>query len=357
MKFNEKSIFIKTRRNRIKIKIEKNKKNSKFKLILFLFLIIFLCFILAFAIKSIFYKNNNDNIDNNNNDNNNENNNTSDNNSYNITINEHKIKGKPKIVAITYGNIFFKNQLKLNNKSAIEVGEVDEHYKYGPNDIDYDFKKKNKNILSRGRGNGLWLWKPYIINKTIVEKLQDGDYLIYTDAAMLFMNSTRLLIHFLEEHNASMWMNRLTLKERKYSKRDAFILMGVDEPYYYDTNQYMAGIQIYKKSNYTVKFIQEWLNYCQDERIITGIKNTLGKDNYPGFIENRHDQTALSLLIKKYGEANSGNPNMTLEELKQRKSIIMPNIICMYRRKPFKDYDDIKEKCKKTIEYQNHIFS
>ena len=171
------------------------------------------------------------------------------------------------------------------------------------------------------------------------------------------MNSSHLLIDFLQKNNASMWFNRLTLKERKYSKRDAFIIMGVDNPVFSETNQYMAGIQIYKKSEYTIKFIQEWLFYCQDIRIITNQKNTLGQPNYQGFVENRHDQTALSLLIKKYGEANAGSPNMTLEELKQRKSIIMPNILCMYRKRSFRDYDHLKEKCRKIIEHQNHIFS
>ena len=358
MNYNEEAIFIKTKRSKNKTKFKHNKSISKINLIIIIFIvIIFILLIIIFVLIHKIHKQNKAKKEillQKNNENNSE-----------ITskiINESKISNetiisKPRIIQITYGNSFFRRQLKLNNKSAIEVGEVDEHYEYGPKDIDHEFKKKNKGIFSRGRGNGLWLWKPYIINKTIVEKVRDGDYLIYTDAAMLFMNSTKLLINFLNEQNASMWMNRLTIKERKYSKRDAFILMDADTPYYYDTNQYMAGIQIYKKSNYTVKFIQEWLNYCQDERIITGIKNTLGHHNYPGFIENRHDQTALSILIKKYGEANSGSSNMTLDELKQRKHIIMPNIICMYRRKPFKDYDDIKEKCKKTIEYQNHIFS
>jgi len=247
--------------------------------------------------------------------------------------------------------------MKLNRKSALEIGEVDEHYSYTPNNIDDDFKEKNKEILMKKRGNGYWLWKPYFINKTIVEKLNNGDYLIYTDARMIYMNSSYLLIDFLEKNNASMWMNKLTLKETQWTKRDAFILIGVDKPFYYESNQYMAGIQIYKKSEYTVKFIQEWLYYCQDKRIITDNENSLGKPNYKDFRENRHDQSTLSLLIKKYGEANSGNPNMSEKEIKKRKPIIMPNIICMYRSMHFHSYDDLKHKCQKIIEIQNHIFS
>ena len=245
----------------------------------------------------------------------------------------------------------------INKKSALEVGEVDEHYSYGPNDLDKEFREKNKDILSRERGNGYWLWKSYIINKTIIEKLNEGDYLIYTDATMIFMNSSRLFIDFLEKNNASMWMHRLRYKESHFTKRDAFILIGVDMPFYSQTNQYMAGIQIYKKSDYTIKFIQEWLYYCQDKRIITDDNNTLGLPNYKRFKENRHDQTVLSLLIKKYGESNAGFPNLSLKELKQRKSIIMPNIICFYRRTPFKDYNDLKKRCQRRIRRQNYKFS
>ena len=355
MNYNEEAIFIKTKRNKNKTKFKHNKSISKINLIIIIFIvIIFILLIIIFVLIHKIHKQNKAKKEillQKNNENNSE-----------ITskiINESKISNetiisKPKIIQITYGNSFFRRQLKLNNKSAIEVGEVDEHYEYGPKDIDHEFKKKNKGIFSRGRGNGLWLWKPYIINKTIVEKVRDGDYLIYTDAAMLFMNSTKLLINFLNEQNASMWMNRLTIKERKYSKRDAFILMDADTPYYYDTNQYMAGIQIYKKTKHTIKFIQEYLHYSQDQRIVTDDPNTLGKENYPGFKDNRHDQTVFSLLIKKYGEANSGSPKMSLKEIQNLKTLIMPNILCIFRKTRFKDYEDLKQKCKKFIREQEH---
>ncbi len=152
-------------------------------------------------------------------------------------------------------------------------------------------------------------------------------------------------------------MNRVYFKERKWSKRDAFLIMDADKPFFSDTDQYMAGIQLYKKTDYSIKFIKEWLFYCQDIRIITDNRNTLGKQNYKDFIENRHDQTALSLLIKKYGEANSGNPHMSINELLKLKPIIMPNIICIYIRITFKDYEDLKSKCKSIIIKQNKLFT
>ena len=254
-----------------------------------------------------------------------------------------------KIIAISYSNNIYQRQLKLNRKSALEVGKVDEHFSYGPDDLDKEFKEKNKDILSRKRGNGYWLWKPYIINKTIVEKLEDGDYLIYTDACTLFMDSVYLLIKLLKLHKMSLWVDRLNRKESLYTKKDAFILLGVDMPFYSQTNQYQAGIQVYKKSEYTIKFIQDWLYYCQDKRIITDDKNTLNQSNYKGFRGNRHDQSVLSLLIKKYGEVNSGFSNLNLIELINRKKIFKQKIICIYRRMPFENYSDLIQKCRRRM--------
>ena len=325
-KNNKNLIFKKTSKRNKKPKFKRKKYKSKLSKILLASIIIFFSAFLTFVIVGKFKSNDN----------------------Y-IYFNR-----KPKIVAISYSNELYQRQLELNKKSAIEVGEVDEHYSYGPDDIDPVFREKNKDILSRKRGNGYWLWKAYFINKTIIEKLKYGDYLIYTDAAILFMNSSHLLINFLKDHKASMWMNKMKFIEKLYTKRDAFILMNVDTPYYYDTRQYMAGIQIYRKTKYTIKFIQEWLHYCQDARIITDDPNTMGKENYGGFRDNRHDQTVLSLLIKKYGEANFGSPNMTIHELNTLKPVTMPNILCMYRRTEFIDYEDLRQKCKKFIEEQEH---
>jgi hypothetical protein len=254
------------------------------------------------------------------------------------------LEKKAKIIAISYGNYLYQRQLLVNKKSALEIGKVDEYYSYGPNDIDKIFKEKNKEILSRKRGNGYWLWKPYFILKTLKEKCDEGDYLIYTDAGILYTNSVHLIINFLNKQNSEMWAIKMSYLEKSYTKRDAFILLGADIPFYTDTNQYNAAIQVYKKSKFTEKFLEEVLYYSQDKRIITDDPNTLGLKNYKEFIDNRHDQTILSILIKKYGLADSGMTNMEINKIKYQKNK-MPYIFCHYRRKKFKNYNDIKEKC------------
>ena len=259
---------------------------------------------------------------------------------------------KHKIIAITYANKNFERQAQFNKQSALEIGKVDKHIIYGPNNIASEFKEKNKEILSKPRGNGYWLWKPYFIYKTFKEKLREGDYIIYTDAGILYMNSIYLVIDFLKKQNAEMWAIKLKYKERFYSKRDAFILMGVDMPFYSETYQYMAGVQIYRKSKYTEKFLEHLLFYSQDKRIILDTPNTLGLENYPGFIDNRHDQTVFSLLVKKYGESDSENPTLSPEVINNSTHILLPNIFCIFRSINFKNFDDLKEKCIKILEEQ-----
>lgn len=249
-----------------------------------------------------------------------------------LNLKKKGVNQKYKIVAISYANKRYKRQLEINKKSALEIGKVNEFYEFGPENIDKSFQIKNKDILSRKRGNGYWLWKPYFILKTLKEKLNEGDYLIYSDAGILYINSTHNIIELLEKNNIDIWAYQLKHKERVWTKRDAFLLIGVDYPNFTESYQYMAGIQIYRKSNLSLGFLEKVLYYSTDKRIITDEQNSLGFRNYKGFKENRHDQTVLSLLIKKYGF------NFT--------HIKTPLTFCIYRRLKFIDFNDLKKKCK-----------
>ena len=256
----------------------------------------------------------------------------------------YKQKNKSKIVAISYSNNIYQTQIQFLKKSAFEIGKVDEFYDYGPQDVDFEFRKNNLDILSRKRGNGYWLWKPYFILKALNEKLNEGDYLIYTDATILYKKNAKILVDFLEKKNSDMWFYKQIWKDYEYSKRDAFILMGADNPYYTNTCTYNAAYQIYKKSKFSLKFVEDYLYYCKDKRIITDEPNVLSLKNYQGFKDHRHDQTILSLLIKKYNIANSGKTNLNLTIINNLPNE-MPFIFCHYRRMNFTNYTDLKKKC------------
>ena len=66
-----------------------------------------------------------------------------------------------------------------------------------------------------------------------------------------------------------------------------------------NSNQIWSGFLLLRKSFNSLRFIGEWLTYNQDDRIVTDSKSLFGPENNE-FIENRHDQTVLSLLFKKW---------------------------------------------------------
>ena len=65
--------------------------------------------------------------------------------------------------------------------------------------------------------------------------MNEGDFFIYTDACVLYLNSTKQIIESLKKENLEMWMEKLSHIEKKYTKRDAFILMGADSLFYTNT--------------------------------------------------------------------------------------------------------------------------
>lgn len=217
------------------------------------------------------------------------------------------------IYAINYANEKYRKSQILNSQTALMHG-VDKVIEYSPRDIDSNFYNINREILNCERGNGYWLWKPYFIKKTL-EDINDNDYLIYSDAGSYYINDIDLLISCAKKENTDIMVFSLSEKaiERIWSKRDAFILMECDSTEYVNSPQRLAGFLLLKKTVFSYKFVTEWLIYAQDIRIVSDQPNCLGKENYLGFRENRHDQTVLSLLSKKYHISSFRDPS-TLKE-------------------------------------------
>ncbi len=211
-------------------------------------------------------------------------------------------------VLINFGNRSYYHSQKINSQSGLSVGDFDQSIQYTPRDIDREFWQKNQRVLSQKRGAGYWLWKPYFIKKALTS-LQWGDYLFYCDAGAHFIASINPLIEICESSNQDIIVFELELLERAWTKRDAFILMDADVPEIIDTPQRIGGYHLWKKTSFSLSLIQEWLDYAQDERIITDLPNQLGQPNYPEFTEHRHDQSSLSLLTKGYKIPAHRNPS------------------------------------------------
>ena len=233
------------------------------------------------------------------------------------------------LYVINYANKKYRRAQHLNSRTARKKGKADVVIEYSENDIDDTFYYKNQSILNCSKGNGYWLWKSYIVNKTL-NMINDNDYLMYCDSGAYFINDIHLLIDVMENNNQEIMCFKINTIEKEWTKRDTFIILDCDSIEYTDSNQNMATLMIMKKTPQVTKFIGEWLRYAQDERLIMDLPNKLGKDNYLGFKENRHDQSILSLLYKKYDYEAFRDPSQYGNNTKMKNSPY-PQIVELHR--------------------------
>jgi len=174
--------------------------------------------------------------------------------------------------------------------------------------IETDFYKNNKNILDLQRGCGYWLWKPYIIKEKIKE-IEHNDVIFYIDCGDWFsLNIIDYVLNKMssEEHYI-LFHEYQEYKNSNWTKRDCFILMNCDEEKFWSGKHIEAGVLFVKNNLFSINLIDEWLEFCKNEQILTDIDNKHGI-NLPDFKDHRHDQSILTNLKIKYNI--SGDPNI-----------------------------------------------
>lgn len=210
-------------------------------------------------------------------------------------------KGKAIIAEVNYADEEYYNAQKWNARFAKWFGRCNCVYAYNRNVLPKEFLEKNKRFFKYKRGGGYWVWKPYILRDAI-EKIEYGDYLFYCDSGALITKSLQKLVNVLERDNQEIMLFEVCgHNDKTWTKRDVFIALDCDEEEIASSTQRMGGFILIKKSNETIRFLDEYLDYAQKGMLITDEPNEYGVDNYKEFRENRHDQSILSLLSKKWG--------------------------------------------------------
>ena len=203
------------------------------------------------------------------------------------------------ITLVNFADKNFRSKQRWNSLSAKFIGGVDKVIEFSPEDIDTNYIDKNKkSVKYTNKGFGNYFWKPYVIKKAL-DTINEGEYLMYADSGSFFLKSVLPLVKHMKDKKKEIACFRLPLIEKQWTKRDAFLLMDCDSPRYTDSPQILATFFLIKKSQESITFISEYKKFCSDSRILSDDPNTLGKENYPEFIEHRHDQSVLSLLCKK----------------------------------------------------------
>lgn len=197
---------------------------------------------------------------------------------------------------VSYADELFAPYQAINLLTGRRFG-FDDCHAYGPQDIDEDFAHRHAATLKQRRGAGYWLWKPYILSAAMA-KLSYGDFLLYADAAMHFVNPIDPMLAALDKHELDLLILGEGFTEAAYTKRDAFVLTGADILSIVESPQRFASCFLLRKSPWSERFLRRYLFFCEEERILTDQDNLCGLPNYPGFVAHRHDQSAFSLLSK-----------------------------------------------------------
>ncbi|WP_041177601.1 hypothetical protein, partial [Brachyspira intermedia] len=146
---------------------------------------------------------------------------------------------------------------------------------------------------------GYWVWKPFIILNEMI-KINEEDIIIYMDIGCNINDSgIKRLYEYLDiviEYDNLCF--ELEFLEKCWTKGDLFNYFNkINDKSVTDSKQRCATGLILKKTEKNVSFLKEWLDvFYNDFSLIDDTKSHI--HNLDGFIENRHDQSAFSILSK-----------------------------------------------------------
>jgi len=194
-------------------------------------------------------------------------------------------------------NLFIDSRIRLNH-SALKFG-IDLIYSYDLNDIkDTEFYLNNRYILDSPKGIGFWFWKTHIILETL-SKVEEGDIVIYMDPGLEIIAPVQPILNLVNQSFVVLFGSGNDINAH-WTKRDCFDFMNCDSELYWYSAHCDASSMIFRKCNESIEFVKEWQRFGRNKYIITDLPNTCGKENLPGFIAHRYDQSILSLLAVKY---------------------------------------------------------
>lgn len=204
-----------------------------------------------------------------------------------------------KIHLITYGDHNFEKARQRLCEEANSSRWFDTIKGYTPNDLSDHFKNTHKDILKMKRGGGYWIWKYDIITQTL-DHINDNDVLIYLDAGCSINTNGKPrfdeYINMLTPENPiiSFQIHHL---EYQYTTKEIFDYFNVSKDInIINSEMLMNGVLIMKKNNTLKKLFDLWGKCLTDNPLL--FTDHYNKNQNPGFIDNRHEQSVFSVIRK-----------------------------------------------------------
>lgn len=175
---------------------------------------------------------------------------------------------------------------------------------YNEKSFDKKYRKKYRNRFKLIRGYGYWMWKSYLVKREL-ENMSNDDILVYMDAGCTInKNGAKRFYEYIsyvkETKCGVLAFLQESFIENVYTKSDIFNYIGcLNNKNITDTPQFWAGAFIIRKCDHSVSFINKWYDLCHNHfDLITDSPSLI--NNSSNFIENRHDQSAFSVLLKLF---------------------------------------------------------
>ncbi len=219
------------------------------------------------------------------------------------------------IALTTFATDAFVEPQVMVAKSALEHGARQVSL-WRPEDLRRtEFYDLHRDILTRPRGAGYWLWKPFIILSEL-EKLRDGDFLIYTDCGkpelpLTISQPLPILTQWCHDHSGGMTPGVYVPhfgRNAVWTKGECFTAMDCDSGLYRDHPQMAATFSVWEKHQASMDFVRTWLHWCTVPAALLDDQIDPQLANSPDFRDHRHDQSVLTLLAIKHGLKCIGDP-------------------------------------------------
>jgi len=213
---------------------------------------------------------------------------------------------KQKINFITYGD---SKKYEISKKHILNLakhsGFFNECLGMSKKDINLKFKNSFEKILSEKRGGGYYIWKIPIIQQSL-ESLNEGDLLVYSDSGSSFnFYAKKRFFEYVDLINDSNFGNlRFESKkshiEKNWTSREIFEYFNIDiDSDVGDSIQLLGGHLIFKKNEHTDNFFNIFLKLLRENPLL--VTDFYKEDQIDQFVENRHDQSIMSIISKKFG--------------------------------------------------------
>jgi hypothetical protein len=218
-------------------------------------------------------------------------------------------------IFVTFADSRYKASLSRIKLQAEKIDVYTKIYVFTESDFDINFVKLFPGLVKPGiRGFGYWCWKPYLILKVLNES-DIGSIIHWVDAGCwLRLEGRKRLLEYFEIAEGSKVgivgfqadqpicktanKQNYMLPEKQWTKGDILDYFNVrGQSSIVDSNQIEATTLFVKNCEPAVSIIKNWYEvYLNHFHLVDDSPSISPNDKC--FIENRHDQSVVSILIK-----------------------------------------------------------